>query len=147
MTGGGGVNLGLVSVAGGQKALLYYRGGNLAWGVLSSGATDDFSIGRWNDTGVYQGNALGINRATGAITIPGAVSIAGGVTAAALNNTPIGLTTPSDGAFNILGVVGASYLHGAANGASYANDAAAAAGGIGMHQTYRNGSAVMVRVT
>jgi hypothetical protein len=65
-----------------------------------------------------------------------------------LNAPPtIGVTTPNVGSFTVLGTSGAVYLHAAANGGSYTNDALAAAGGVQPHQVYRNGSALMVRVT
>ena len=105
-TAGGAVNVGMVSAAGQQKAVVFYRGATLAWAALVSGATDDFAIGRWNDSGVFQRNSIAIARSNGAITLADLQA-----------------------------------------SASYANDAAAAAGGVVVGQLYRSGSAMMVRVT
>jgi hypothetical protein len=52
-------------------------------------------------------------------------------------------TPPANG----LLVMGPVQLAAVATGASYATDAAAAAGGVELHTAYRNGSALMVRVT
>ena len=96
----------LYGAAGEQRGLNIYRGLNPAWTILVQGATDDLNFGRWNDAGAFQGNALSLIRATGAVLLP----------ALAASTT-------------------------------YANDAAAAAGGVAVGQLYRNGSAVMCRVT
>jgi hypothetical protein len=66
--GGGGVNLGIVGAAGTQKAQLFYRGALIAWGIVSNGANDDMSFLRYDNSQVYQGAAIGINRATGVVT-------------------------------------------------------------------------------
>jgi hypothetical protein len=69
----GGGSAGTVAVfgqAGEQKALLFYRGTQLAWTFLSQGAGDDYNIGRWDDGGVFRGNPFSINRLTGVVTAP-----------------------------------------------------------------------------
>jgi hypothetical protein len=89
---GSGVNLGLVSVSGQQKALLYYRGANIAWGAVVSGAADDFGIGRWNDAGVFQGNVMSFSRATGVASMPALLAAVAYVNdaAAAAGGVPVG---------------------------------------------------------
>ena len=105
-TTGGGIAHVLVAAPGSQKAVSFFRGSTNGWALVSSGATDDFSIIRYNDSGVAQGTPFAITRANGLIT---------------------------------LATLQAS--------ATYANDAAAAAGGVLVGGLYRNGSAVQVRVT
>lgn len=56
-------------------------------------------------------------------------------------NAPIGKGVPNAGSFSVLQSPTLS------SGASYASDVAAAAGGVPIGQFYRNGSAVMIRVT
>ena len=58
----------IIGAAGEQKALSFTRGTTPAWAVLSSGATDDFGILRWNDAGVYQDAPIAVSRATGVVT-------------------------------------------------------------------------------
>ena len=92
--------------AGEQTGVFLKRGLLNGWTLLSQGVGNDFNIGRWNDAGAFQGNALSLIRATGAVLMP----------ALQLSTT-------------------------------YANDAAAAVGGVAVGQLYRSGSAVQVRVS
>lgn len=69
LPGGGAVSFALTGAAGQQKSVIFYSGNNIRWGMLCSGATDDLSIGRWNDAGTFLGTPLAINRATGAVSL------------------------------------------------------------------------------
>jgi hypothetical protein len=65
--GGSPGNVALFGAAGEQRGILLKRAALNGWAILVQGATDDLNIGRWNDAGVFQGNALAINRATGTV--------------------------------------------------------------------------------
>jgi hypothetical protein len=67
LPGGGAVSFALTGAAGQQKSVIFYSGNSIRWAMLSSGATDDLSIGRWNDAGTFLGAALSINRANGTV--------------------------------------------------------------------------------
>jgi hypothetical protein len=69
LPGGGAVSFALTGAAGQQKSLIFYSGNNLRWAMLCSSATDDLSIGRWNDAGTFLGTPVAINRATGAVSL------------------------------------------------------------------------------
>jgi len=84
-----------------------------------------FAIGRYTDTGVYIDEPLIINRATGMVsmsdgaTVNNGLAVGGTLTAPTVNidggsidNTAIGATTPSTGAFTSLSATGISYLNG-----------------------------------
>jgi hypothetical protein len=73
-------NFAMSGAPGSQKAISMYRGSNLGWAIVSSGATDDFSIGRWNDAGVFQNSPIAISRAAGVITLAGLPTSAAGLT-------------------------------------------------------------------
>ena len=49
--------------AGEQTGVFLKRGLLNGWTLLSQGVGNDFNIGRWNDAGTFQGNALSLTRA------------------------------------------------------------------------------------
>lgn len=67
----------IYGAAGEQRGILLKRAALNGWGVLVQGATDDLNIGRWNDAGAFQGNALSLIRATGAATFSAGVGVFG----------------------------------------------------------------------
>jgi hypothetical protein len=158
--------------AGEQKALHFMRGANNGWSWMAQGATDDLNLARWNDSGVFQGNAVSIARSTGVLTFGGGVAFTGALGASVTDlSKHIQLYQGSDVGFSVTPsrinyVVSVNAVHAFVVGgndqfsvsnlaimmqqvrgmASYANDGAAATGGVAVGQLYRNGSAVMVRV-
>lgn len=148
-----------------QKQLAYYRGTGLAWVIGSGGPTDDLNFSRWDNSGVFQGNVLSLNRATGMLgptAFGGGISFGGTAVAGVDLSKHIELYAGYAG-FNvtsgqmnfILSAQTVMSCTAVASGiampllrssTSYANDAAAATGGVPVGQLYRNGSAVMVRV-
>jgi hypothetical protein len=162
-TGGSQGTVAITGAAGEQKALMYQRGANPGWGIMAQGASDDLNIARWDNAGTFLGNALSINRAAGTTTFGSGISF-GSTTVTgvdlsrhvSLYDGYAGFNVTS-GAMNfvITGTVPLSVIGSAAGLAmpllrtstSFANDAAAATGGVPVGGIYRNASQVMVRVT
>lgn len=65
----------------------------------------------------------GTNVVQGATSINGSFAVSGALTAGSLNNTPVGNTTPSSGAFTTLSASGATTLNGAVTLGDAAGDA------------------------
>jgi hypothetical protein len=85
-----------------------------------SNAGSNFNLIAYNDAGAVLSTPMSIARATGAVTFGSSVSIPS-LTLTALDNTPIGQTTPASGAFTTLTSTG-----GALNGSLGATTPAAA---------------------
>lgn len=90
--------------SGTPRQFVLQTSGSNRWVILAdstaesgSNSGSDFTIGRFNDSGVYQGGAFAISRATGVMTITNA-----NIPAGTINGTTIGATTPSTGAFTTL---------------------------------------------
>jgi hypothetical protein len=76
--------------SGAQNGMVIYRGATIGWTMQSTGVADDFFIGRWNDAGALVDNPIGINRATGAVTIPSLSAAAGSFSTLSASTTVSG---------------------------------------------------------
>lgn len=87
-----------VDRAGSAGGLIFQTSGSLRW-IVGKGASDDFFINRYDDTGAYVGQPLAINRATGAVTLSAALGVTSGGTGsntAAGARTNLGLGTAAE---------------------------------------------------
>ena len=80
------ITLNKVSSAGNKSRISLTTAGSNRWEIYSSAVDDNFSIDRYNDSGVFVDSPLSINRSTGVVTIP---SITGTLTGNSSTSTKL----------------------------------------------------------
>lgn len=105
-------------------------------------------------TAVQQGTSSlvysdGTNIIQGATSVNGSFAVSGALTAGSLNNTPVGNTTPSSGAFTTLSASGATTLNGAVTLGDAAGDAITVTGTatFGQAVQFPDGTAALPSIT